>query len=287
MFSNYCIASQEKKANISNSRMRIIISMAEADLGQMYSQNATFSLIKAIIKRQVVLPEAYDLVTRISKLLVTSLKPAVQNLCAQVLSDFLKTYPMGNTRREEHMNALLKNLAYPYETGRLSALRMMDRLIDELPEKSLNAQAKTFYVQLVLRVVNEDSQECIKAVSGCLVKLLERIGPNVYDDMINMAVQWVSVGGDDTQQRQMRIAGLKCIASGCEARPKRTKKHSKVITHLLRAQEQKTDESDWETTYHAFSRRRESKYLHRCISIYAPRTSLGSCSCVSRPPAPA
>ena len=250
-FRTIALLLRKKKANISNSRMRIIISMAEADLDQMFSQNATFSLIKAIIKRQVVLPEAYDLVTRISKLLITSLKPAVQNLCAQVLSDFLKIYPMGNKRRQEHMNAVLKNLAYPYETGRLSALKMMERLVNELSTESLNLQAKSFYVQMVLRLVNEDSKECLEKVSSCLVSMLEKIGSGVFDDMIKMAVQWVNVDGEDTQQRQMRIAGLKCIASGFEARPKRTSKHFKVISRLLKAQEERADESDWETIYHA------------------------------------
>ena len=88
--------------------MRVIISLAEADLHHMLSQNATFSLIKAILFRRIILGELYDLVTKITKLMITSLKPAVRNLCSQVFMEFLEKYPMGNKRREEHVNALLK-----------------------------------------------------------------------------------------------------------------------------------------------------------------------------------
>merc|ERR1711871_731217 len=102
------------------------------DLNYMLSQNATFSLIKAILSR------------KITKLMITSLKPAVRNLCSQVFMEFLENYPMGNKRREEHMNALLKNLSYSFEVGRISALNMLEKIIKKSNENALNKQAKTF-----------------------------------------------------------------------------------------------------------------------------------------------
>ena len=117
MLSYNCIAVAENKPEVSDARMRVIISLAEADLHHMLSQNATFSLIKAILFRRIILGELYDLVTKITKLMITSLKPAVRNLCSQVFMEFLEKYPMGNKRREEHVNALLKNYRIRSKSG--------------------------------------------------------------------------------------------------------------------------------------------------------------------------
>ena len=232
-FRTIALMLRKTKLQIKDSRMRVIISLADADLDHMLSQNATFSLIKAIISRQVILPELYDLITKISKLLVTSLKIPVQDLCAQVFSEFLQVYPMGNKRRLEHMNAMLKNLSYPYETGRLSALNMMHRILKELSDDAIHAQGKNFFVQLVLRVVNEDSEPCRAKVMTCVQVLLERVTATQFEHLLGMAMQWIKNDGADEQSRLMAVAGLQCFGVACEVRSARMAKHMNVINDMI------------------------------------------------------
>lgn len=68
------------------------------------------SLLKAIVKRKLVVPEIYDLVTRVAELMVTSQVESIRHKCSQILSHFLNDYPLSEKRLQQHLDFLLSNL---------------------------------------------------------------------------------------------------------------------------------------------------------------------------------
>lgn len=68
------------------------------------------SLLKAIVKRKLVVPEVYDLVTRVAELMVTSQVEPIRHKCSQILSHFLNDYPLSEKRLQQHLDFLLSNL---------------------------------------------------------------------------------------------------------------------------------------------------------------------------------
>ena len=48
------------------------------------------------------------------------------------------------TKDVGHINALLKNLSYSFEVGRISALNMLEKILKKASEEAINAQAKIF-----------------------------------------------------------------------------------------------------------------------------------------------
>ena len=259
-FRTIALLLRKTKLKVSDARMRVIISLAEADLHHMLSQNATFSLIKAILSRRIILVELYDLVTKITKLMITSLKPAVRHLCSQVFMEFLENYPMGNKRREEHINALLKNLSYSFEVGRISALNMLEKILKKASEEAINAQAKTFFVQLVLRLVNEDMASCREKISAVMHLLLCRAGSNEFEDIVGMTKQWINVLADTDESRLMCIAALQCFGFQVKSRPKLMQKHLvdyQVMIKQTNSTKQKHNNNGlnsvvhWEIIYHS------------------------------------
>lgn len=68
------------------------------------------SLLKAVIKRKLVVPEIYDLVTRVGELMVTSQVESIRQKCSQILLQFLLDYHLSEKRLQQHLDFLLSNL---------------------------------------------------------------------------------------------------------------------------------------------------------------------------------
>lgn len=68
------------------------------------------SLLKGIVKRKLVVPEIYDLVTRVAELMVTSQSESIRKKCSKILLQFLLDYPLSRKRLQQHIDSLLANL---------------------------------------------------------------------------------------------------------------------------------------------------------------------------------
>lgn len=72
------------------------------------------SLLKAIVKRNLVVPEIYDVAVQVSELLVKSQVDSIRKKCKQILLQFLVHYTLSEKRLQQHVNFLLLNLKYVY-----------------------------------------------------------------------------------------------------------------------------------------------------------------------------
>lgn len=68
------------------------------------------SLLKAVVKRKLVVPEIYDLVTRVAELMVTSQIEPIRQKSSQILLQFLLDYHLSEKRLQQHLDFLLSNL---------------------------------------------------------------------------------------------------------------------------------------------------------------------------------
>lgn len=72
------------------------------------------SLLKAIVKRNLVVPEIYDIALQVSELLVKSQLDSIQKKCKEILLQFLIHYALSEKRLQQHLEFLLQNLRYVY-----------------------------------------------------------------------------------------------------------------------------------------------------------------------------
>ena len=70
------------------------------------------SLLKAIINRKLVVPEIYDIVTRVAEMMVTSQEGKIRKKCSRILLRFLLDYRLSGKRLQQHLDFLLSNLRY-------------------------------------------------------------------------------------------------------------------------------------------------------------------------------
>ena len=82
--------------------------------------------MQAILQRKLVVPEVYDIMTKVQEMMVRSQSGPVRQLCSSVLLQFLLDYPVGDRRLQQHLHFVITNLSYQHETGREAAIDMLN-----------------------------------------------------------------------------------------------------------------------------------------------------------------
>ncbi|KAL5061396.1 hypothetical protein RYX36_033000 [Vicia faba] len=155
------------------------------------------SLLKGIVNRKLVVPEIYDIVTRVAELMVTSQMESIREICRKILLQFLLDYRLSQKRRQQHLDFLLSNLRYEHSTGRESVLEMIHAIIVKFPRDVLDEQSKTFFLHLVACLAN-DNDDIVCSMSGATIKkLIGSVSSSALKPILKYVLSWYS--GDKQQ----------------------------------------------------------------------------------------
>lgn len=125
-----------KHFNINAEQLKILILYAEQDLHDSNKQATAFVLLKAIIRRKMIIPEMYVVMEKVAMLSVTSELEHVRLQSRTVFYSYLMEYPLGK-HLDKHISFYLAQLSYEMQPGRLSALEMMHTIITGFPLVSI------------------------------------------------------------------------------------------------------------------------------------------------------
>lgn len=103
------ILREQASAQVKEKDLVFLLEMLSPDLEEPARQSAVFAMLRAIVARKFVVPEIYDLMDKVSEIMVTNQSAQVQELCRGVLLQFLLDYPQGKGRLRNHMAFLAKN----------------------------------------------------------------------------------------------------------------------------------------------------------------------------------
>ncbi|PON57236.1 Coatomer beta subunit [Trema orientale] len=159
------------KATLSSEELHLLIQLP---LFVDLERNPSFvalSLLKAIVNRKLVVPEIYDLVTRVAELMVTSQVEPIRQKCSQILLQFLLDYRLSGKRLQQHLDFLLSNLRYEHPSGRKAVLEMLHAIIVKFPKSVVDDQSQTLFIHLVVCLANDQDNE-VRSMSGAAIKRL-------------------------------------------------------------------------------------------------------------------
>lgn len=159
------------KVEIKEKELLYLLELIGPDLEEPERQASVFTMLRAIVARKFVVPEIYDLMQKVSEVMVTSQSPQVQELCRGVLLQFLLDYPQGKGRLRNQMTFLAKNLSYVYESGRRSVMELLSAIIDKFQTELVMEYSELLFVALVMVMANDESVKC-KEMASQLIKLL-------------------------------------------------------------------------------------------------------------------
>ncbi|KAH7288543.1 hypothetical protein KP509_31G030600 [Ceratopteris richardii] len=153
--------------------------------------NMGLQLLKAIVSRKLLVPELYDIINTVSKLMVTSHVPSIQQYCRQIMLQFLLDYPLGSRRLQQHLDFLVVNLSYVNATGREAVLEMLHAVIVKFPAQAIDEQFETVFLPLVTRLLNDDSNQLRLMIGSILKLLIKRISHRSLQRVLQFCFSWL------------------------------------------------------------------------------------------------
>ncbi|BEI87998.1 uncharacterized protein CcaverHIS019_0107160 [Cutaneotrichosporon cavernicola] len=205
-----------KATSISDTQLRYLIEVASPDLEDHERQSCLFTVLRAVVGRRFVVPEIYDLMERVSSIMVTSQSTHVQELCRGVLMQFLLDYPQGKGRLKHQMNFLARNLDYVFESGRVSVMEVLSAVFTKFSGDLVDAYADMFFVALVGVLANDDSEKCRNMAGALLQQLFGALDEEKQAHMIGVLQGWVAVKDEQPALAGSSLAvyGLLCDSAG-------------------------------------------------------------------------
>jgi hypothetical protein len=155
-------------------------------------QNAAFQLIKEVVATRIMIPEVYDLMTKLVEQIVLSQRKGVREAASSIVVSFIINYPMGDKRVDSQMKQLLNNCSYEYEDGRCAAMDTLGTLCKLLPPVELEKYATDIFLSMTLKVVNDKSGKCRVAAADLVLALTRRLSPETVAQLQSFASKWLS-----------------------------------------------------------------------------------------------
>ena len=137
-----------------------ILELLSPDLEEPSRQPAIFAMLRAIVSRKFVVPEIYDIMDRVSEMMVTNQSLSVQEQCRNVLLQFLIEYPQGKGRLRNQMTFFAKNLSYVHESGRISVMELLGAILSKFDIGIVREYSDLLFIALVMVIANDDSSRC-------------------------------------------------------------------------------------------------------------------------------
>lgn len=190
---------------LTEAQLRVALSFVRADLDEREHQNATYALLRAVISSRLVVNEVYDVVLRVGELLVQSDAQSARSNCRAIYVTFLLEYPLGPKRVAQHLNFLMNNLSYTYESGRAAVLDALCVLLRKLPAEIINERAQFFLLPLVLRLANDDAAACRSLAGDAITSLIRRMGAQELNECIQLIIKWWHIepaGSEESKSTQ-------------------------------------------------------------------------------------
>jgi U3 small nucleolar RNA-associated protein 20 len=185
-----------------------LLEIISPDLEEPSRQASGFAILRAIIARKFVVPEIYDLMDRVSEIMVTNQSSQVQELCRGALLQFLLDYPQGKKRLQNQMSFLAKNLSYVYESGRKSVMELLSALVSKFEPRLVQEYGDLFFVALVMVIANDESAKCREMAAELIKSLYLRLDDGHRKVILSHLHSWAS------QISQSSLAGVACQVYG-------------------------------------------------------------------------
>ncbi|XP_033113828.1 small subunit processome component 20 homolog isoform X2 [Anneissia japonica] len=194
-----------KGQQITDEQLQVLLSYVEEDIHDHTRQATAFSLLKAILTRQLMVPEMHDVIKKVAELSIRSEMHSVRVQCRQVVVHFLLDYPLGN-KLKRHLEFYIGQLSFHEENGRVSALEMLATMFSSFPQKTLDQNYGLFFIPLSTRLVNDESAKCRKLVALAIKALLQKLDVGMRDSLFAIVTNWLN----DRKVMHQRLAAQVC-----------------------------------------------------------------------------
>lgn len=158
-----------------------ILKKIEPDLDTPQRQGTAFGFLKGLIFKRVMIPEIYDCMETVSKIMVTSVTNEIRQSARSVFYMFLMEYDQSKGKLEKQFKLLINNLKYPAEGGRLSVMELILMIVNKANSDLLNKLSSSFFIALANVSITDMVPTCRESANEILFLMLTKLKENGSD----------------------------------------------------------------------------------------------------------
>lgn len=197
------ILRERRSFRVKETTIAYLLTRIKPDLEEPDRQGITFNFLKAVLSRKIVITEVYEVLDNVAAIMVTNQTRTVRDLARGVYFQFLMEYPQGKERLNKQLAFLLKNLDYVHQSGRQSVLEAANLLITKIGDTLIQDVLATFFVPLVMVLINDDSTECREMAGAIIKKIFERADKERLQVFVSLIRGWLE---QDEKKLLVRVA---------------------------------------------------------------------------------
>lgn len=158
-----------------------ILKKIEPDLDTPSRHGTAFGFLKGLIYKRVMIPELYDCMDTVSKIMVTSVTNEIRQSARSVFYMFLMEYDQSKGKLEKQFKLLINNLKYPAEGGRLSVMELILMIVNNASADLLNRLSTSFFIALANVSITDVVPTCRESANEILYLMLAKLKENGSD----------------------------------------------------------------------------------------------------------
>ncbi|KAH8153790.1 uncharacterized protein LAJ45_01557 [Morchella importuna] len=245
------ILRERRSFKVKETTIAYLLTRVKPDLEEPDRQGVTFNFLKAVLSRKIVITEVYEVLDNVAAIMVTNQTRTVRDLARGVYFQFLMEYPQGKERLNKQLAFLLKNLGYVHQSGRQSVLEAANLLTTKIGDNLIQDVIATFFVPLVMVLINDDSTECREMAGAIIKKMFERADKERLQTFVGLIRGWLE---QDEKTLLVRVA-LQVYGLYFEVYETKGQKEVVFVTERLQVllrgacDEENETATEWELVY--------------------------------------
>ena len=244
------ILRERKRIEIRETDLAYLLKRLVPDLEEPDRQGVAFNFLKAILARKVVISEVYEALDIVATIMVTNQAKGTRDVARSTYFQFIQDYPQAKDRFSKQVAFLVRNLDYKHQEGRRSVMEAIHLFLSKLGDDFVQDFLATFFVPLVMTMVNDELAEC-REMAGTLVKIIfEKADDERKQSFLITLRSWL---GQQDQTVLVRVA-LQVYCIFLDSQAKCEKELSILQPRLLEIFQRFVKdkvESEWEVLYFA------------------------------------
>lgn len=219
------------------------------DLEEPDKQGVAFNFLKAVMTRKIIITEVYQVLDAVAAIMVTNQTKAARIMARGAYFQFIMEYPQSKDRFSKQLGFLIRNLDYKHQEGRQSVMEAVHLLFNKVGEDMVQDIVGTFFVPLVMVIVNDESSQCQEMAGALLKKIFERADVERSQSFLGLLRTWLAQSDEILLTRvALQTYGLYIDVHGVQAE-KEIPQLQQRLAGILKSNLKVPAEADWELLY--------------------------------------
>ncbi|QLL34452.1 hypothetical protein HG536_0G03140 [Torulaspora globosa] len=182
---------RHKNVEMKDSALSYVLSRILPDLNEPHKQGLAFNFLKALVAKQIKLPELYDVMNSVREIMVTNHTKEIRDISRSVYYQFLMEYDQSKGRLEKQFKFMVDNLQYPSQEGRQSVMELINLFVSKANAALLSKLSSSFFVALANVFVNDDSPRCREMAGILITNLLKKLDSDSLQVVTTYIIAWL------------------------------------------------------------------------------------------------